>query len=114
MQWSKIEPILRRTYGLMEENGGTSGSAVLEDMGLDESLRQTQDGSQRGEGGHERPRSRAERFEAESLVEGCGVMVDCVDDHGARYGYRIADTRPAVIRAKDRRRSAHGWGCSRA
>jgi hypothetical protein len=36
VQWAKAEPILRRTYALIEENGGTSGVAVLEDMGLEE------------------------------------------------------------------------------
>jgi hypothetical protein len=42
-------------------------------------------GPQRREGDQELPRCRAERFEAESLVEGCSALVDCVDDHGA-YG----------------------------
>jgi hypothetical protein len=34
MQWAEVEPILRRTYALMEASGMTSGQTVMEDMGL--------------------------------------------------------------------------------
>jgi hypothetical protein len=34
MQWEAAEPILRRTYALMEASGMTSGQTVMEDMRL--------------------------------------------------------------------------------
>jgi hypothetical protein len=34
MQWAEAEPILRRTYALMETSGMTSGETVIHDMGL--------------------------------------------------------------------------------
>jgi hypothetical protein len=37
MEWTKIEPILRKTYALIEENGGTDGESVRVAMGLDDS-----------------------------------------------------------------------------
>jgi hypothetical protein len=39
MQWEAAEPILRRTYALMEASGMTSGQTVMEDMRLSDGAR---------------------------------------------------------------------------
>jgi hypothetical protein len=36
LQWTSIEPILRRTYELMESSGRTTGQAVMGDLGIDD------------------------------------------------------------------------------
>ena len=34
LQWPAIEPVLRRTYELMESSGRTTGQAVMADLGI--------------------------------------------------------------------------------
>jgi hypothetical protein len=36
MDWTKAEPILRRTYALMGSTGRTTGAAVMADLGIEE------------------------------------------------------------------------------
>ena len=41
MQWSEIEPVLRATYALIDENGTTSGEAVCRALAVAEDDEQT-------------------------------------------------------------------------